>query len=131
MEFTFTRFESELLTKLLDGDSSVLECLRWQCWNAQVSRKFTGVGFYLDFVVPEACQQIERGKFRISDVHAEIEGLQFGADSILWIEDGRLTQLEVCSYEEPWPTTINAFELSYTSENRNFPFENQSDRTKR
>ena len=65
-----TDFEAAVLQHLLDGDEPNLRVLRSQLAQASISRAVTGVGFYIDFDVPENCPTISPGAYHIGDVEA-------------------------------------------------------------
>jgi hypothetical protein len=120
-----TLFEQEVLSKLLEGDDDVLCELRVQLAHATItSRKMTGVGFFLDFSIPEHLGRLTdhyaniKPNFCFGDVGAQLDGLKYGAGFLLWITDGRLDSLEGYSYEGPWPPSIKRFQLHYFSEPR-------------
>jgi hypothetical protein len=113
-----TTLEADVIDKLLAGDSPVLECLRHQWANANVSRReLSGAGFYVYFAletlsVPKATNA---ASLRLGDVEATIEGLQNGAGFVLFVTDGYLDFLEGYSYEEPWPDQIRNFSVRYVT----------------
>lgn len=73
----------------------------------------TGVGFFTTLEVDRSRAPAIHGSARFGDVDATIEGLQHGAGFVVRIEDGYLADLEGFSYEEPWPTSIRDFQLTY------------------
>jgi hypothetical protein len=98
----------------LADDTQVCNLLRAQ-WGAAVvvKRERTGVGFYTTFAVPSTVPAVPDDSPRwLGDVYAEIQGLDYGAGFILWIEDGRLNCLEGHSYEDRWPQLITGFRVS-------------------
>lgn len=116
-----TDFENDVIQKLLAGNCETYRILLSQIEHANVSRTYTGVGFFLDFDVPSHLPTVEPKKFRVGDVHADIAGLKFGAGFILFVEDGSAKLLEGFSYEEPWPDHVDDYHLRYTKEPREFP----------
>lgn len=119
-----TAFEKAVLDKLLTGDDPVLEKLRSQATLARLaSRLGSEVGFFLTFDVPSDVSTVLDPKdFHFGDVTASIDGLQFGAGFVVFVRGGRLDSLEGYSYDEPWPATIRAFELTYLREPRELTF---------
>jgi hypothetical protein len=77
---------------LLRGGHPVLATLREQLAVATVAaREFTGVGFFTRFHVPPTASRLPSPRpIVISDVHAEVSGLQHGAGFVLFVEDGVL-----------------------------------------
>lgn len=109
--------EQEVMKMLLSGDDPVLLKLDEQYKLSQIERrKMTGVGFFIDFLLPGGTSLLEnKQSFQLSDVKAEIEGLENGAGFVLFVQDGKLSMLEGYSYDEPWPSpdqTVH-FTVSY------------------
>ena len=122
-----TDFEAAVLQHLLDGDEPNLRVLRIQLAQASISRTLTGVGFYIDFDVPETCPTISTGACHIGDVEADIGGLVYGAGFVLFLSEGKLRTLEAYSYDEPWPAAIEQYSFRYhclsnCSSKRTLPF---------
>ena len=112
-------FERAVLSKLLAGDHPVLAVLRTQAETTRVARReYTGAGFFLSFIVSHAAPQLDELDLHIGDVDAEVDGLHNGAGFVLFIRKGRLHMLEGYTYDEPWPTEIKDFKLSYQREPR-------------
>lgn len=124
-----TKFEQDVVDKLLDGDSEALRVLKSQIDMSQITRRYTGAGFFLNFIVPDACSRVVPRTFRIGDVTATIEGLKYGAGFLLFVDGGLVRQLEGYSFEEPWPDEIREYTLSYTNECRKLPSQLEEDRT--
>jgi hypothetical protein len=113
-------FERAVLDKLLAGDHPVLVVLRAQAHKARMtSRELTGAGFYCSFDVPPDAPILEtKSDFHFGDVDAKIDGLEYGAGFVIFVRGGRLDTLEGYSYEEPWPSEVRNFILTYQSEPR-------------
>jgi hypothetical protein len=116
-----TNLERAVLTRLLAGDHPVLIVLREQAARAKVARReFTGVGFFCLLHVPPDLSPVAAGAdFTIGDVSASIPGLEHGAGFLLFVRQGRLSELEAFSYEERWPSEVTTFTLDYLSYPRN------------
>lgn len=121
MEMTsvLTKFEMDVVVKCLDGDHPVLEQLRSQLRCCTVAkRELTGVGLYCWLAIEHVVGTFA-GTFEISDVCVdEVEGLDHGIGCVLWIERGRIALLEAFTYDEPWPSSITKYRLSYLNEKR-------------
>ncbi len=117
-----TKLEKEVLKMLLDGDDDVLVNLKSQLDLVSVKdREMSGAGFFTNFLVPQSCKTStinSSSEFRIGDVHAEIDGLDFGAGFLLYVEDGAMQMLEAFSYDEPWPAATDSFKLTYINGER-------------
>ena len=107
--------ERAVLEKLLAGDHPFLEGLRRQLPMCSVqTRRFYDTGFMTELAVDKSVEPAEpRRSPRISDVIADLEGLDEGAGFVLFVEGGVLDALEGFSYDEPWPSSLGKFELKY------------------
>jgi hypothetical protein len=109
------KIELQIMEFLLRGDHSVLVTLRNQLKVANVKgRDMTGVGFFTHFEVPISVERlVDRKRFIISDVHADVLGLEHGAGFILFVKDGALDFLESYIYEDKWPDDAKILRLYY------------------
>lgn len=106
--------EIAVLRKLLDGDLPLLIRLRQQLELCTVERReLTGCGFYTTLALPKDISLIAGLDIKFGDVIGDISGLTSGAGFVLYIKDGALDMLEGYSYDEPWPKSINSFNLKY------------------
>lgn len=113
--------ETTVLDKLCDGDHPLLIALRRQLPHIEVRRReFTGTGFYAEFDVAEEAEPAPVGKERLvfGDVEASVDGLQYGAGFLLYVDNGLLRMLEGYSYEEPWPERVTNFTLRFSDPKR-------------
>jgi hypothetical protein len=112
-----TALEADVIDKLLAGDSRVLECLRHQRSNANVSRReLSGGGFYVHFALKSSMPKATKeASLRLGDVVATIEGLQHDAGFVLIVTDGYLDFLEGYSFDEPWPEQVQNFSVRYVT----------------
>ena len=102
-----TDLEATILDALLAGDAPELKVLRDQARDISVQRReHTGVGCYTHFAVrPGAMRLSVEGRLILSDVGAEVEGVEHGAGFVLYVERGVLDCLEVFTYTGEWPAT--------------------------
>jgi len=68
-----------------------------------LSRKMTGHGFYVDFLVDEKSPRLDKKSLHLGRVGANISGMEHGAGFILFITNGAVSALEGFAYDEPWP----------------------------
>ena len=101
-----TELESTILSAFLSGDSEELALLRHQLAGLTVrDRSFSGAGFFTDFSLAAGLPRLRnRDRIVLSDVAAEVSGLEHGAGFLLFVEDGAIDCLEGFSYGEAWPT---------------------------
>lgn len=107
--------ERMVMEMLLTGDEPALQILADQFRTATVSsREMTGVGFYTTFMVAPQEPRLNGAKsLQLSDVSADIEGLEHGAGFVLFVKDGMINFLEGYSFDESWPAHTDNFRLSY------------------
>ncbi len=111
-----SELEEKVIEMLLTGDHPVLAVLRTQFERCKVvKREFTRVGFFTHFEVPADVARVEsRSSFELGDVHADIPGLELGADFLLFVREGAIDFLEGFTYgDDCWPETITTFTLQY------------------
>jgi hypothetical protein len=94
----------ELTTRLLAGDESMHAILRDQYELASLrSVKLTGAGFFANFDVPNETSLVAPPRILGGNVQMTVEGMPEGAGSLIGVEDGRLSFLEVYIYGTvPW-----------------------------
>lgn len=121
----FTSFEQQVLEKILEGPSPVLEILRTQLQSATINaRRMTGAGFFIDFSIPLDTPVIpSKAAFQINDVVGEVNGVENAVGFVLYVEDGRLTTLEGFTYGEEWPASITEWTLNYRNKPRTLNFD--------
>lgn len=106
--------DRQILEFAVQGDHPVLEILREQLTQSTLSpRDYTGVGFATDITVPEQVRRLPSSSLIISDVHAEVTGLEHGAGFVVFLENGALSMLEGYCYEDSWPTNASIHRLYY------------------
>jgi hypothetical protein len=113
-----TPLERAVLETLLSREEPGYDALREQLTSCRVvSREMTGVGFYSTLKVDPAAPPVTAdvgnplgtGHDFPDDVYADVEGLEQGAGFVLWLDDGRLSQLEGFAYDESWPDEVRTF----------------------
>ena len=119
-----TNLESEVLRWLLDGDDPVLEIMRKQIDSMQIlSREDTGVGFYLNFHIPEGIPKLGslpgvKEDFAFGDVGARVGKSKCEMGFKLFITKGIVDFLEGYSYGNDFVPSDHddTYELYYCSE---------------
>ena len=108
-----TSLEKAVLDMMLDKPGKEFEAIRQQLAHATVgARKFSGVCFFTDFVVPSdasVCRDLPN--MEIGGVGAEFPDLKHGAGFVLFIRDGVVSMLEGFTYDEPWSDKTDEFKL--------------------
>ena len=97
--------ERRALEMLLAGDNAELGVLRAQLNAATVaSREFTGVGFFTELSVPAELPRVKRRtRLVLSDVYAEVSGLEHEAGFVLFVDNGAIVCLECFIVDDHWP----------------------------
>jgi len=91
----FTPLENAALLAIFGETPEFDEGLRCQLEVAIVgNRNNTGAGFYTDIVVPASAGRLECPRILGQETHARVDGLKYGLGFVLFMEDGRLHQLE-------------------------------------
>jgi len=108
-------WERKVVEALLAGDDPILETLRNQWAGAEVSaRKYTGVGFFVDFIVSPTAKRVALPDFNLTDIMLFVKGAVFGALVILSVQSGVIKLLEVCTHdEENFPEHPEAVSIRY------------------
>ena len=113
MEVSQEYLEQQLMTLLLKGDHPILAILRQQYTVAKIaSREFTGVGFFLNFDVPQDIPLVDPPNFEAGHISIDLENLPNGAGCILFVREGKLDFLECYTYTDNWPDHIMIKSLS-------------------
>jgi hypothetical protein len=108
-----TPLERDVIATILRDPHPAMDGLRDQLAVCRIkSRQFTGAGFYTDIVVPQALAVAGLDRLTLTNVHAEIDGLEHGAGFALWIQDGMLDTLEGFTYVGPWPAQSDVYVVS-------------------
>lgn len=108
-----TRLETEVMNLLLEGDAHEQKILRQQFSVATIlKRELTGVGFFLNFLVPEDVPKLTDCKIKtIGNIGAKSPQIPNDAGFVLFLKDGVIDFLEGFTYSDPWPAEIEDFEL--------------------
>jgi hypothetical protein len=97
------RLVGALVPRLLQGTHPAYAVLRQQFAAASVSvTAETNWGFYADFQFSEEMPRVEPPDFCGGDAEIKVEGVKNGATCVLYVMGGRLSFLEVATYDEPW-----------------------------
>jgi hypothetical protein len=106
--------ERALMEWLLAGDHPMLATLRAQYAAAEIDRReLSGVGCFVHYRVPIAIPRVPGSPTAIiDDVAFGVEGTENGGLTLLWIENGVLSYLELVMWTEKWPA-VPALEHVY------------------
>lgn len=121
---TLTPLEADVLALLLAGDVPGMAELRTQLAAARVaSRQHSGVGFFTHFEVPAGVPApVLPKQVVLSDVYAELRGVEHEVGFLLFFEVGRLSALEGFMYGgSPWPTPEEVLGLGHLTETATGP----------
>jgi hypothetical protein len=113
MEVTQEQLEQQMMELLLNGDHPVLTVLRQQYASAIIkNRKFSGVGFFTSFEVPDNVPLTDPPNFVGGNIMIDLENLPNGAGCVLFVSKGKLDFLECYTFTDPWPDRIVVKSLS-------------------
>lgn len=109
-----TELVDSVMEALLDGDHPYLEIFRKQYRVAETTIQKTPSGIFADFDVPEDTEAVPiEEDLRFGDVEVTMEGLSHGLGFVLFVENGKLSELEGYTYEEEFPETISEINVEY------------------
>ena len=107
----------EVMEQLLAGDHPYLPILREQYRSAHMSVEETGVGYVVEFEIPNDVERIpETADFNFGNVEARMDGLDYGLGFVLFVQDGFITELEGFTYEESLPDKVCNLNVIETGE---------------
>ncbi|MCL2048327.1 MAG: hypothetical protein FWG87_06325 [Defluviitaleaceae bacterium] len=100
-------FDKTIIEAILDANLDNLHIGQLKKQLADIvgtSRTLTGVGFWSYFEIGDKSLSVgDDVCFKLGGVYADLEGLEYGSDYILYIEKGLLECLEGYCYEDEWP----------------------------
>jgi hypothetical protein len=109
----FTDLERDVITLLLSGDDPDLPALRMQFEHAlATNREMTGVGFWTKIATSDADPVPGRQNFELLKATATIPAIDHGAGFVLFVREGRLSQIEGFTFDEPWPDDVAGYSLA-------------------
>ncbi len=121
-----TQLERDVFEWLLRGDDPMHKALRQQIMAASVSnRRFTGAGFYVDFVIPDDVPHLDESvgtepDFAFGNVGAIFEDSNVEVGFVVFVRAGRIHTLEGYTYgNEAWPEPQGKYRLFYFGERGN------------
>lgn len=111
-EPTLRDIERQSLELLLSPSNCADEKLRRQVDSVKVKKRdHTGVGFFVEFEVPDEMATNDKQRKVISNLSGEMRGLENGFGGVLYVENGKLKTLEFFTYDERWPDNPSGFSL--------------------
>lgn len=95
---------SQLVPLLLAGNHPAIVALRAQYAVAQItSVELTGVGFFVNYKVPEEAPRAVPSDFAGGNAYIELAGVNEPSGCVLFVHDGKLALLEGYTFAESWP----------------------------
>ena len=113
-----TSLESAVIEKFLAREGEAFTLLRAQLPHLTVvDRKFTGVGFFTDFVLsPGASVRPAEIESPLSGVAAQLPGLEHSVGFLLFLERGVIHTLEAYTHaDDQWPEKTDEFRIFTTA----------------
>lgn len=107
------QFINDAMLLLLAGDDPCLDILRCQYHFSRYDIEYTGVGLYVNF--KKACETRLPGKthFSFGDIEGIVEPSEQEVGFLLWVEERKLSSLEIYLYDGQWPDQIYNYRLHY------------------
>lgn len=104
----FDEFEKIIITDIIEQYPEYKPILQAQFENIVVrKREFSAHGFSTYYEVRNVGEKLGNNEnLQLGKHQWNINGLRYGSDYILWIENGWIRCLEGFSYNEPWPSEI-------------------------
>ena len=105
-----------VLKLLLSKEGSDFEVLRRQLEQAELKeREDTGVGFFVDIVVPESAPSLPGcASGLVSTLNADVLGTTYGVGFLIFVKHGRMTMLECYSHAgEILPASLREEDLRF------------------
>jgi hypothetical protein len=113
--------ERDVIDATLAGEHPVLATLRNQWATAKVTdRECTGVGIYLTIEVAPNASTLPIERLLFGDVIVDLPTKTDAMGSLVYVEDGRLTCLEMYTFDMPWPEDVSGFVVKHAKEPRSF-----------
>ncbi|MCK4635451.1 MAG: hypothetical protein KAT32_01175 [Candidatus Moranbacteria bacterium] len=103
-----TKLEIEIIKWLKTNQLQLKEQLEK---STIIKREYSGAGFFFEFSVPKNVTKIKNAIKRINGPSIKSSLLPNGANSIIFLEDGHISTLEVFGYDNIFPEEINEFKL--------------------
>lgn len=114
--------ERVALEALLDSEEPVLRQLRDQARQATVvNRTYTTFGEYVDLSIPDACQSVLPPELILGDIDLQVQGVQFGVTTLLYVVAGRLSYIEFATVSDDWPEEPQVTGVRYLRETETAP----------
>lgn len=107
---------------LLSRDEAGYDVLREQFRTCRVTgRVMSGAGFFTNLRVDPSStpapavvgNPLGHGRAFADDVIAELADVNHGAGFLLWLEAGRLSQLEGYTFADSWPAEVRDFTVRF------------------
>lgn len=104
----------KVMETLLDGNHPSLEILRKQYAIAELRTDVTKSGIFVDFDLPDSVDTIPgEDDFHFGDVETTMKDLDHGLGFVLFVRDGKLSELEGYTYEEELPERVTDVTVQY------------------
>ena len=109
-----SQFESDVMNAIIKGNSEE-DILRIQLASAEVAKRdYTGVGLYVDFNITETVPTLSNEDRHIDafpNLALQHPDLEACAGAILWISNGKISTLELYTFDGDWPEDETLFKI--------------------
>lgn len=115
-------FEEKLINFVTNGPEDFFVNLKAHFLNSVVSsRKMTGAGFYVDYLVDIKSVRKFPSDFKFGDIFFKTDDLPDGGGVVIYTQDGYLSAMEAFSYSGFWTNGYPGLTLKYISMPRAVP----------
>jgi hypothetical protein len=106
---TIEELADEVTRMLLSEDTSTSKQLREQYEASDFEIERSESGFFVHFDLPDDVEPIEAEKrIIIRGVYATMDGLDYGIDFNLFVDDGVISMLEGYTHQEEFPSDVES-----------------------
>ena len=117
-----TDFERRAIDACLAGDAPLLAALREQARHATVERReHSGDGARTYLAVPASIGAVEPAALQFVDVDLQVDDVEDGVATSLWVIRGQLAFLEFVAYDGAWPENPQLRGVRYLRETQIAP----------
>ena len=110
-----TVLETRVVQALLAGDEEPFPALREQWASAWITKRaHTRWSLIADIEVARRTAPVRPTRFDLSDVHLEFESIAGGGYGAVFVDGGRLVQLEIANWQGPWRRGAQLRSILYT-----------------
>ena len=118
----FEKIIEQIMDVILKGETESLNILRKQYEKCSISKiEKSSVGCYVEFKIKGDVIPLSKKDAYIEDVYLTCNNTEIEVGSILFIENGVISLLELYTYgDEEFPITFDTYQITYENGKRSF-----------